>query len=238
MSIQVLGVITARGGSKGIPKKNIKELHGKPLLAYTIEAAQKSAGLARTILSTDSEEIAGVGASLGCEVPFLRPASISGDTATSLMAIQHALSWIAEHEGRSYDYVMILQPTSPFRLAADIDATIALAEEKDADSVMSMVELVDFAPKKLKRISPDGRISPLLEEEGSFSSMRQEDGGIYKRNAAIYLTKVACIMNGNLFGDMSYAYIMPPERSLDINHVLDFEYAEFLMRTLSDSRII
>lgn len=227
--MKILGIITARGGSKSIPKKNIKELAGEPLLGYTVTVAQKSL-LTRTILSTDSEEIAEVGKRYGCEVPFLRPAEISGDKSTSIEAVQHAVTFLQEQEGAVYDYVMILQPTSPFRTTEDIDASIKIAKEKDADSVMGMVELTDFAPKKLKRIDREGLIRPLFEDEGTTSSMRQEDEGVFKRNAAIYLTKTSLLMAGNLFGERSYAHVMPQERSVDINTPLDFEFADYLMK--------
>lgn len=227
---RVLAIITARGGSKSIPRKNIKELAGKPLLAYTIEAAKNSTLLTRTILSTDDEEIKEIGQAHGCEVPFLRPAEISGDRSTSIEAVQHAVNWILEHEGQRYDYIMILQPTSPFRTGEDIDEAIRIAAEKDADSVMAMYELTDFAPKKLKRVEDDGLITPLFEEEGKASSMRQDDKGVFKRNASIYLTKVETVMKGDLFGERSYAYVMPQDRSLDINAPIDFEIAEFFMR--------
>lgn len=227
--MRTLAVITARGGSKSIPKKNIHDLAGKPLLAYTIEAAKGSALLTRTILSTDDEEIAEVGRTYGCEVPFMRPAELAQDDSTSMSVVQHVLSTLKE-EGEVYDYLMILQPTSPFRTAEDIDASIKVALEKDADSVMGMVELTDFAPKKLKRILDDGSIVPLFESEGKISSQRQSDAGVYKRNAAIYLTKTSLIEAGDMFGARSYAYVMPTLRSLDINAPEDLAYAEYLMR--------
>lgn len=225
----VIGIITARGGSKSIPGKNIKELSGKSLLGYTAEAALAS-NLSRTILSTDSEDIASVGKQFGVEVPFMRPAELSVDTSTSLDTVKHALNWLKVNEGKVYDYLMILQPTSPLRTAADIDACIDLAIEKEADSVMSMVELEDFSVKKLKVLADDDLIKPLFEEEGASSGRRQDSEKVYKRNAAIYLTKVECIMNDDLFGERSYGYIMPPERSVDINAPIDFELAEFYLK--------
>lgn len=226
--ISVLGIITARGGSKSIPRKNIVDLGGKPLIGYTVEAARASK-LTRTILSTDDVEIAEVGRNFGLEVPFMRPKELAQDRSTSIEAVQHALGKLEEDEGIAYDYVMILQPTSPFRSAEDIDACIDLAIEKDADSVMSMVELEDFSPKKLKYINDDGLIVPCIEEEGKTSGQRQEARPVFKRNAAVYLTKVTHIKNGDLFGERSYAYVMPHERSIDINAPIDLQYAEFLL---------
>ncbi|MCI0533120.1 acylneuraminate cytidylyltransferase family protein, partial [bacterium] len=136
--IKTLGIITARGGSKGIPRKNIKELMGKPLIAYTILAAKGSALLSRAIVSTDDAEIAEIARMHGADVPFMRPAELAEDASTSIAVVQHAVSWIRENENEIYDYVMILQPTSPLRTAEDIDACIKIADETHADSVMSM----------------------------------------------------------------------------------------------------
>ena len=223
---KILGVITARGGSKGIPGKNIKELCGKPLIAYTVLAAKQSQYLTRTIVSTDYENIAEVAKKYGGDVPFLRPTDLSGDKSTSISVVQHAISWLKEKNGENYDYLMILQPTSPLRTAQDIDECIKLIVDTDADSVMGMYELTDFSLKKLKRIE-DGIILPLLEDEGKTSSMRQDSEKIYKRNCAIYLTKIEHVMKGDLFGAISRAYVMPEERSIDINKPIDFELAEF-----------
>ncbi len=149
---KTLGVITARGGSKGIPRKNIKELLGKSLIAYTVDAAAGSQYLSRCIVSTDDSEIAEISKKYGAEVPFMRPEDLAQDKSTSIPVIQHALTWLKDNEGEEYDYVMILQPTSPLRSAEDIDACIQKIVDTGADSVMSMYELTDFAPKKIKKI--------------------------------------------------------------------------------------
>lgn len=228
--ISVLGIITARGGSKGIPRKNIADVCGKPLLAYTIEAAKGSKFLTRCILSTEDREIAEVGKRYGIEVPFMRPLDLAQDVSTSVDVVKHAANWIRDTEAKEYDYIMILQPTSPLRTAEDIDACIELAQRTGADSVMSMYELVDMAIKKLKAIDSDGKILPLVLDEGKFSSRRQDLEKIYKRNAAIYLTKTALIMEGDLFGKDARAYVMPESRSIDIHKPFDLELAEFLIK--------
>lgn len=229
---KILAVITARGGSKSIPKKNIKNLAGKPLIVYTIEAAKKSRYLTRTIVSTDDAEIARIARRFGADVPFMRPAEYAEDASTSMEVVQHALRWLKENKKETYDYLMILQPTSPFRTAEDIDECIKLAVEKKADSVMSMKELDDFAPKKIKKIK-NGRILPYFEDEGKTSSRRQDLEKMYKRNCAVYLTKMACIMQEDFFGKKSLAYLMSEVRSLDINKPVDFEFAQFLARKLT-----
>ncbi len=225
---KILGVITARGGSKGIPRKNIKLLGGKPLIAYSIEAARQSKLLTDFIVSTEDEEIAEISRKWGAPVPFMRPQKLARDDTGSIEVIIHALNTMRENYGKIYDYVMILQPTSPFRLARDIDNSIKKIVDTKADSVMSMVEVIDFSPKKLKILDGD-IIKPWLMEEGPLSERRQNETKVYKRNCAIYLTKVEIIKKGDLFGKISRAYVMPPERSIDINEPLDFEWAEFLI---------
>lgn len=226
-----LGVITARGGSKGIPGKNIKMLCRKPLIAYTLESVQRSNYLTSCIVSTDDARIAEVSRKYGGEVPFIRPSELAQDTSGSVEVIQHALLWFKENEERIFDYVMILQPTSPFRTTEDIDMCIKKIVDTNADSVMSMVELTDFSLKKLKKIENDF-IIPLIEDEGKISTRRNDLEKVYKRNCAIYLTRADLIMRGDLFGKISRPYVMPRERSIDINEPFDFEIAEFLMSRL------
>ncbi len=223
-----LAVITARGGSKGIPKKNIKELGGTPLIAWTIEAVKGAHYLTECIVSTDDTAIADVCRHFGARVPFMRPPALATDSATSISVVQHALTWMKENEGKEFDYLMILQPTSPFRTTDDIDASIKMIVDTGADSVMGMKKLVDFSAAKLKRIDEDGHILPWLEEEGSISKSRNELPPVYKRNCAIYLTKTSLIMTGDMFGGDSRAYVMPEERSIDINTPCDFALAEVI----------
>lgn len=223
----ILAVITARGGSKGIPRKNIKDLGGKPLIAYTIEAAKNSQYLDYFLVSTDDAEIAEVAKNFGAPVPFMRPTGLSTDAAKSIPVIQHAVNWLKDNEGKTFDYVMILQPTSPFRTAEDIDKSIEKIADTGADSVMGMKKLVDFSMAKLKVLDGD-KILPLAESEGKESAARSELKDLYKRNCAIYLTKTDLIMRGDMFGSDSRAYLMPEERSIDINTPFDFELAEFM----------
>lgn len=225
-AMQTLGVITARGGSKSVPRKNIKDCAGQPLIGYTIQAIKESELLTRCIVSTEDEEIATVSKALGGDVPFLRPAELATDSTKSIDVVVNVLQKLAA-QGETYDYVMILQPTSPLRTAADIDACIRLADETKADSVMSIVSLEDLTLTKIKRII-NGRIVPALGEEGG-TRPRQEQEVLYRRNCAIYLTKTSVVENGSLVGNDSRAYIMPADRSIDINTPTDFAFAEFLL---------
>ena len=225
---KTLAVITARGGSKGIPRKNIKDLGGKPLIAWTIEAVKQSKYLDDCVLSTDDVEIAEVAKKFGCRAPFMRPAELATDQAKSIPVAQHTLNWLKENEGKEFDYCVILQPTSPFRAGMDIDEAIQKAIDTDADSVMSMVKMVDFSASKLKVLDGD-IIKPWQEAEGKQSASRNELKDVYKRNCAIYLTKVPVLMSGDLFGQTSRAIVMPAARSVDINTPEDFDYAEWLV---------
>jgi len=223
-----LGIVPARGGSKGIRGKNIIDLHGKPLIRYTLEAVQSSKYLDRCIVSTDSEEIAQAAKLLGGDVPFMRPAELATDEALALDVLNHAIDEL-EKEGEHYDYILMLQPTSPLRTSEDIDASIELAMKNDADSVFSMKQLTDFAPQKLKTLDENGKIYPLLEEEKGQSAPRHKGPKVYKRNCAIYLTKKDLIKKGDQFGELSYAYVMPEERSIDINEPADLNLAEYYL---------
>lgn len=225
---KTLAVITARGGSKGIPGKNIKMIAGKPLIAWSIAAADESQYLTRCIISTDYPDIIEVAKKYGGDVPFQRPDELAQDTTPHLPVMQHAVNWVKENNGEEYDYIMILHPTSPMRTGEDIDNCIKKIVDTDADSVISMVELANFSLKKLKKIEND-LILPLVEEEGTSSSRRQELSKIYKRNAALYLTKTEVLMAGDLFGKISRPYIMPEERSVDIDASIDFTIAECLL---------
>lgn len=233
---KTLGIITARGGSKSIPRKNIKLLGGKPLIAYTIETAKGSKYLTRCVVSTDDEEIASISREYGADVPFMRPKELARDESTSMEVVQHALAKLEDDFGEAYDYLMILQPTSPFRKPEDIDESIIIAVDADADSVMSMVQVADFSLKKTKKIQ-NGSILPFLESEKEWgdSARRQDEEIAYKRNCAIYLTRASLIARGELFGEVSRAYVMPESRSLDINEPFHFELAEFLMNRLHGS---
>ncbi len=229
--ISVLGVVTARGGSRGIPGKNIAPLLGKPLISYTVKAAKESKLLTRCIVSTDSEEIAAIARSDGAEVPFLRPPELATDSALALDVLRQAITWFQECERQTFDYVMMLQPTSPLRTGEDIDACIRIAAEDDADSVFSMKRIPDFAPEKLKLVV-GGEIRPFFQEERGQSAPRHKGPEVYKRNGAIYLTKTVLIMRGDMFGQKSMAYVMPEGCSVDINEPADLELAEFWMKKL------
>lgn len=224
--MKVLGVIPARGGSKGVKNKNIKLLGDKPLIAYSIEAA-KASKLARTIVSTDSEEIAQVARELGGDVPFLRPSDLATDRAKAIPVIQHALAYFAE-QGEVYDAVMMLQPTTPFRRVEDIDGSIDELAKSGADSVISVVDVEGHHPARMKYLGEDGRlIDPDFCEEYE-NQPRQELEAMYIRNGAIYLTRTEVLNAGSFKGNHCQAWHMPNELSVNIDTELDFAYAKWV----------
>lgn len=229
--MKVLGVITARGGSKGVPGKNLKLLAGKPMLAYTIAAARSCAALDRVILSTEEAAIADLGRSLGCEVPFIRPAELSRDDTPHLPVIQHAAAWMREHAHYVPGAVMVLQPTSPLRAAADITAAIALLESSGADSVLSVSEVPGHShPSRTLRLDAAGNavLFATGEPVRKRINRRQDLPEAWVMNGAIYAVRTSVLMSAepSLYGDRVVAYRMPAERSISIDDMDDWAAAE------------
>jgi CMP-N,N'-diacetyllegionaminic acid synthase len=229
--MKVLGVVTARGGSKGLPGKNLKLLAGKPLIAHTIAAATASHAFDRLILSTDDEAIAEAGRALGCEVPFLRPAALAQDDTPHLPVIQHAVRWLADHDGYHPDAVMILQPTSPLRTAGDIRASIDLLAASAADSVLSVSELPAHAhPLRALRVDDSGAAVLFVTGEGVRHRInrRQDLPAAWVMNGAIYIcrTRVLFADPPSLYGDRVVVHRMPATRGLSIDDAHDWAEAE------------
>jgi CMP-N-acetylneuraminic acid synthetase len=225
---RILGVIPARGASKTIPKKNIKPLIGRPLIAYTISESLKSKLLSKIIVSSDDDEIIEIAKTYGAEVPFKRPKKLATSKTRMLPVIQHAVKFMEKLEGASFDYVVVLQPTVPFRLASDIDKAIKKLIKTGADSVISMCEVGAMHPARMKKIINDRIVDIFKEVEGT---PRQELPPVYIRNGAIYAVRRDTLMKQNtLRGKDSRPYIMPLDRSVNIDDELDFMLAEALMR--------
>jgi CMP-N,N'-diacetyllegionaminic acid synthase len=229
--MRVLGIVTARGGSKGIPGKNLKPLAGKPLIAYTIDAAQASGALDRLILSTDDAAIAEAGRTLGCDVPFLRPAELARDDTPHLPVIQHAVRWLDEHADYRPDAVMILQPTSPLREPVDIQASIALLERSGADSVLSVTEVpAHLHPMRTLRVDETGAAVLLVNGAPVRQRInrRQDLPAAWVMNGAIYICRAGVLFGGepSLYGDRVVAYRMPARRAVNIDNGEDWAVAE------------
>lgn len=227
--MRILTVITARGGSEQLPGKNILPFNGVPLLAHTIIAAQQAGdAIGQLILSTDNEKIADVGRKWGVEVPFMRPEKLATANSASLPVLQHAVTFMEQRSSLLYDWVLLLQPTSPLRTGDDILAAIKLAHSGRATAVISVTSANECHPKKLKIIK-DGVLGAYDEEP--FEQMRRQDfpESVFRTNGAIYLTRRDVVMDKNSFyGSLPLAYIMPPERSIDVDSRLDFIIAEYL----------
>ena len=232
--MRVLGVIPARGGSKSVPGKNIRLLGDKPLIAYTIHEALKSRLLTRVIVSTDNEEIAGISEDYGLKVPFMRPSELATDKANALPVIQHALLEM-EKVSESFDAVMMLQPTTPFRQVDDIDRAIDLLNNTiDADSVVSVVDVGSYQPARMKYLENGILIDPPFCEAYE-NQPRQELKPMYIRNGAIYLTRRETLLKGSFKGSKCMAWIMDDDRSVNIDTAADFDYAEYtLMKQMNE----
>ena len=208
----VLGLITARGGSKGLPRKNPRLLGGKPLIAWTIEEAQNAVSLDRLILSSDDLEIIETARRHGCEVPFVRPAELATDSADSLAVVRHALASL----GSSYDYVVLLQPTSPFRTAADIEGSLKLCHERGAPACVSVVE-VSKTPYWMFKRGENQKLVPLFAPE-LMPARRQDAPPVYALNGAVFVAKTGHLVDGGSFvAPETVAYVMDEARSVDID---------------------
>jgi len=224
----ITGIVTARGGSKGIPRKNVKLLGGKPLIAWTIEAALESK-LSNVIMSTDDEEIADVSRSWGVDVPFVRPAHLAQDMSSHIEVVIHAVQWLAQHRSVFPEYVMLLQPTVPLRIAEDIDGAIDLAEKTGADSVISVC-LAASHPYLAKTIENDGRLRDFVYHIDK-DLPRQNLPPAYVLNGAIYLINREVLLERKTwYTDKTYAYVMPPERSFDIDTEWEFNLVDLFLK--------
>jgi len=224
---RVVAIIPARGGSKGIPRKNIKNLNGKPLIAYTIEEALNSKYVDRVILSTEDLEIAEISKTFGAEVPFLRPKELAQDDTPGIEPIIHAINYLLYDENYNFDYVMCLQCTSPLRNSKQIDQGIYDIYTKDAYSAVSVCES-EVNPYWMKVIK-NGKMVDYLSDN-KFYARRQDLPVVYRLNGAIYIAKVEIILNNkNWYTNNTIPIVMDKFTSIDIDDEIDFKFAEFLL---------
>lgn len=224
-----VALIPARGGGKRLPRKNVLPLAGKPLLGWTIEAAESARYIDRIVLSTDDDEIAAIGRQYGAEVPFMRPKEHAADTTATADVVLHAVQTLRA-SGDDCDYIVILQPTSPLRSPGDIDAAIDLLRAKNADAVISVCR-TDHPPAWTNTL-PDDLSMRAFYRPGVRSIRSQDLPKTYRLNGAIYVYSCRRILEtGSLvMDDNAYAYIMPRERSVDIDSAADFEVAQLFMQ--------
>lgn len=219
-----LGVITARGGSKGLPGKNVRPLGGRPLLAWTVAAALSTPELDRVILSTDDAEIAQAGREAGCEVPFVRPAELARDDTPSIAVVLHALEQVP-----GYDWVVLLQPTSPLRTAGDISACVGRCVQSGAPAACT-VSAVDKSPQWMFTLEAGGRMRRLLDQ-GEMVLRRQDLPPVFAPNGAVYVARTGWLREARAFiTPETVAQVMPKERSWDIDTEFDLWVCDALLR--------
>jgi N-acylneuraminate cytidylyltransferase len=215
--LRVLALITARGGSKGLPGKNIRPAGGKPLLAWTVDAAHGSRYCDRLVMSTDDESIAATALAHGCEVPFMRPAALATDAATSMDVVMHALRALP-----GYDLILLLQPTSPLRTSADIDAACELLLAQQAPACVS-VKPAQESPYWMYSVGQGQTLQPVIQLPSGVTR-RQDLPAVYSLNGAIYLARTAWLQESlNFLSPQTVALVMPAQRSIDIDTLEDFE---------------
>ncbi|HQR31455.1 MAG TPA: acylneuraminate cytidylyltransferase family protein [Blastocatellia bacterium] len=234
--MNILGLIPARGGSKGVPRKNIRLLAGKPLLAYTAEAALASNRLSRIILSTDDEEIAAVGRTCGLAVPFLRPAELALDTTPTLPVIQHAVQFL-EAQGERFDAICLLQPTNPLRQTSDIDGCIELLESAEADTVFTMLAVpAEHNPHWVYFRTADGSLR-LSTGEAAPIPRRQDLPPAFHREGSVYVARRDVVMLENsLYGARVIGFEIERSRSVNIDNLEDWTKAELLIQEKAPSK--
>ncbi len=229
----MIAIIPARGGSKGIPRKNIKLLNGKPLIAYTIEAALQAKSITRVIVSTEDQEIAEIAKKYGAEIPFMRPKELAMDNSSATDLYIYIINQLEKIINKKIESFIALLPTSPLRTGKDIDRAVQIFLEKKADSVLSVNE-APHHPSWFLKLSEDGRLTSFFNKPMSMKN-RQEEQKTFIPNGAIYVLKTSILKNQKTYyTNKTYAYILPSERSIDIDNPIDFTLAEILIKKLDE----
>ncbi len=230
---RVLALIPARGGSKGCPGKNSRLRCGRPLVAWSVVAALGSSAIDSVVVSTDDMAVADAARAAGADVPFVRPAELAGDDAPMSEVIRHALREL-EASGVFFDYLVLLQPTSPLRTSADIDAAFERLADTDGSAVVSVCQ-AEHSPRWIGRLPEDGNMDTFLDSAAARSN-RQDLGTFFRLNGSIYLAEVPYLIEqGGFLGPATYALVMSQEDSVDVDTELDFEVAECLLAKRLDT---
>lgn len=227
-NLPVLGLICARGGSKGVPGKNIKEFCGKPLIAWAIECAKACPEITDVVVSTDDEEIAEVSKAYGADVPFIRPPELARDDTKQIDAIAHALEYL-KHQGRIYSAVVLLQPTCPLRLPEDVSGALSLLDETNSDTVITVTAEEGVMLSTFYNLDSNNEAS-LMFPAAKEGTLRQDYNAIYRRCGLVYVLKPDYVLSERvLYGSKVSAYVVPKRRSFDIDCHFDWELTEWLL---------
>lgn len=232
--LRILAVVTARGGSKGLPGKNIKELNGKPLIAWTIEQVSNSKFIDKYIISTDSQEIAKVSEAYGANVPELRPEHLATDAASSMDVLEYTIER-EENQGRTYDYIMLLEPTSPLRKAVDLDNIIQLAgDNQDRDGVISVGQVQLEHPLIVKKISKNGVIIPYIEKTLNVYQRQQHDVALFPYGVGYLIKTEVLKQQHTIYTSNVIPYYIERWQNYEIDDIYDFKCIETVMKMESD----
>ena len=227
MTSQILGLIPARGGSKGVMRKNIRLVAGKPLIAYSIDSALQSGCLNPVIVSTDDDEIAQVSAAWGAEI-LMRPPDLAGDETPMIAVVRHVIEQLEQERRIRFDYCVLLQPTAPMRTAQDIQSAVNILKDTGADSVVSVYKVGDHHPSRMYRIE-DEKLVPLQSEPPN--RLRQSLPPVYHRNGAVYAFQRSLLERADsLIGEDVRPYIMSEDRSVNIDNEVDLLLADLLLK--------
>lgn len=221
----ILGLIPARGGSKGVPKKNIRLVAGKPLIAYTIECARKCSSLDRVVVSTDSEEIATIARTYGAEVPFMRPAELASDTAAMVPVLEHAIAEIERRSGEQVEFLVLIDSTAPLRIPEDIEQALTICKQDDCDAVISV-----NAPHRnpyFNMVKEENGYVRLICEPERLVSRRQDAPPVYDVNTVVWIWRRKALMEDHArIPKRTKLYLVPKERSIDLDTEFDFKFLE------------
>jgi len=225
---KIVCVIPARGGSKGVPRKNIRNLAGKPLIGYAIEQSQQSQYIDRTIVSTEDMEIAAVSKHYGAELPFVRPVDLADDHTSTIDVLLHSINWLEENEKYDFQILVLLHATTPLRSVKDIDLSIEKLIETNAENVFSVTEAHRNPYFNMVEINNDGQV--MLVKKGDFNT-RQSAPIVYDMNSSIYVWwKDILKEKKKIILERTEVYVMPKNRSVDIDDSIDFTMAEVLLK--------
>ena len=226
---KILGLICARGGSKGIPRKNIRPLGGVPLIAWSIEVARRCSFIDRTIISTDDHEIAALSQDVGADVPFIRPSELAQDDSSEWLVWQHALKTLEQEESFRADYLIVLPPTSPFRSDQDIERGIESIQDPDTDIVISVTPSCRNPYFNMVELDPSG-FADICKMAEKKISRRQDAPRVYDMTTVLYVAKTEFVLQANsIFDGRVKALMIPETRALDIDTEMDLKFAQFLI---------